>query len=466
MSDADQSRPAGIYARLSLAIMGDTTHVDDQVRIVRPLLGPNVHIDPRHVWKDNSRSAWRLDRKRPAWDAMLVSVDRGELVNGLLGLYHGDRMARQPRDLEDLIDAGAPHCVTLVFPTGRYNLADPDHQMMLRWIVARARNEIDNMSRRLKDSRRRRWEQGKVRGGGRGGRPFGFETDGETHVLSEVLEIQKAAPRVLAAEATGTILAEWNARGLRTTAGGLWTHGTFKAMMLRPRYAGLMPDGESTAAWEPVLDRETWEGVKAVLENRAALFGADTTRARHLLSGIAICEPCGHTLEAGHGAKKQLIYRCKQRGCMRIVRSLPHVDEFVIGHVLELLANKTYIAALQEPDDPTLATEITALEARKGEAEEQLRRLVDNPHVKPELLVASLEGFDRRIGELRERIGLSARRRMLIAHAGLTDEKWDDLPLETQRTLVRSCVEVTVLPVGRRGPGFDASKVRVVPLLD
>ena len=28
-------------------------------------------------------------------------------------------------------------------------------------------------------------------------------------------------------------------------------------MLARPRYAGLMPDGESTAAWEPVLDRPT-----------------------------------------------------------------------------------------------------------------------------------------------------------------------------------------------------------------
>lgn len=465
MGDLDQPVAGGIYARLSLAIMGDTTHVDDQVEIGRKLLGPEVHVPDHHVWKDNSRSAWKRDRKRPAWDAMLKAIERGELNNGRLGLYHGDRMARQPRDLEDLIDVGAPAHLTLVFPTGWYNLADPDHQMMLRWIVSRARNEIDHMSRRLKDGRRRRWEQGLVRGGGRGGRPFGFETDGKTHVPAETAEIRAAAPRVLNMERTGTILTEWNDRGLRTTAGGLWTHGTFKAMMLRPRYAGLMPDGETKAAWEPVLEREIWEAVCAVLLNRAALFGADTTNAKHLLSGIATCGVCGTSMEAGHTPRKTLIYKCKKRGCMKIARSLPHVEGFVIGNVLELLSDDRFMGELHQTDDPKLASEIAALQARKAEAEEQLRRLVDNPHVKPELLVESLEGFDRRIGQLRDRVGLSARRRLLLQHAGLTVAEWDALLLDTRRSLVRATFQVTILPVGRTGrAGFDPSGVRLDPV--
>lgn len=251
MTDLDQPLAGGIYARLSLAMMGDTTNVDDQEKIGRNLLGPAVVIAEHHVWKDNSRSAWRRDRKRPGWDDMLAAIERGELNNGLLGVYHGDRLARQPRDLEDLIDVGEPAELTLVFPTGRYNLADPDHQMMLRWIISRAKNEVDHLSRRLKNGRRRRWEAGLVRGGGRGGRPYGFETDGVTHVPSETAEIQAAAPRLLNGDRTLTIVKEWNARGLTTTAGGPWTHGTFKAMMLRPRYAGLMPDGETRAAWRP-----------------------------------------------------------------------------------------------------------------------------------------------------------------------------------------------------------------------
>lgn len=446
--------------------MGDTTHVDDQEQIVRKLLGPGVSIADRHVWKDNSKSAWRRDRSRPDWDAMLAAIERGELNNGELGVYHGDRLARQPRDMEDLIDLGADRALTLVFPTGRYNLADPDHRMMLRWIVSRAVNEIDHMSRRLKDGRRRRWDKGLVRGGGRGGRSFGFETDGITHVAAETAEVQAAAPRVLAGDATNAIVNEWNDGGIRTTAGGLWTHQSWKAMMLRPRYAGLMPDGETVAAWEPVLDRDTWEGVKAVLENRAALFTADTSRARHLLSGIATCGPCSAPVEAGPGPKGPYRYRCPRRGCMKVTRALTYLDAYVVGHVLELLGSKRVIRDLQTPDDPNLARDIAALEARKAEAEEQLANLVDHPNLKPDLLLRSLASFDGRIEEIRDKLTLSARRRLLLQHAGLDEDGWKRQPLHMRRSLVRATYRVVIRPVAKKGPGFEADTIDVVPVED
>ena len=53
--------------------------------------------------------------------------------------------------------------------------------------------------------------------------------------------------------------------------------------------AGLMPDGESAGAWEPVLDRETWERVCLVLDAKAAGFSYASNARRWLLSGIAVC---------------------------------------------------------------------------------------------------------------------------------------------------------------------------------
>lgn len=463
---------AGIYCRLSLAVMGDTTHVDDQEKVCRRILPRDATVAFQHVYKDNSKSAWRRDRRRPDWDAMLEAIAAGEL--DIVAIYHGDRLVRQPRDLEDLIDVGAGQGITLVSPTGTYNLADPDHQMMLRWMVARAKNEVDNMSRRFKEGHRRRREQGLVRSGGRGGRPFGFESDSVTHRKEEVALIRECAERILAGEGAGEIARDWNKRGLRTVTGGKWQHTTIKKMMQRPRLAGLMPDGESVAAWEPVLDedrdvaREMWESVRAVLDGRAADFGYATNARTHLLSRIPICGPCGNPQEVRHNSKnKDLIgYGCTTSGCYKTHRSQEYLDGYVIGHVLELLNAPGFVGELESPADEGVAAEIAGLEARKAETERQLEQLADNPSLKPDLIVRAIGRFDERIRELRARIAMSSRRRLLLEHAGLDEAGWERLPLGTRRALVQATYRITVWPVQKKGPGFEAETVEMVPVED
>ncbi len=88
---------AGIYCRLSLARTGDTTKVDDQERICREL-GARLDWPVAEVYTDNNQSAWQRNRKRADWERMLADVDRG-YINALL-IYHGDRLIRQPYDLE------------------------------------------------------------------------------------------------------------------------------------------------------------------------------------------------------------------------------------------------------------------------------------------------------------------------------------------------------------------------------
>lgn len=462
---------AGVYCRLSLAVMGDTTSVDEQEQVCRRILPPAAIVAYQHVYKDNSKSAWRRDRRRPGWDALLQAIRSGEL--DVVAVYHGDRLVRQPRDMEDLIDVGSERGITLVSPTGTYNLADPDHQMMLRWIVARAKNEVDHLSRRMKAGHERRRREGIVRKGGRGGRPYGFEPDGVTHRPEEVALLREAAMRILAGEGAGEICRDWNARGYRTVTGAQWTHGTLKKTLLRPRVAGLMPDGEARAAWAPVLDgdpvkaRERWEAVKAVLDGRAGAFTPYATNARtHLLSSIPTCGPCGNPMVIRHNSSKRTLigYGCNTPGCRRTHRSQDYLDAYVIGHVIELLSDAEFLAELSAPADEGAAAEIAELEARKAAAEQTLATLVDNPHIRPELLAQSIAGFAERIAEKRRAIATSARARLLLEHAGLDEEAWHGLPLGTRRALVRATYRITVWPVRKRGPGFETDTIDLEPV--
>lgn len=449
--------------------MGDTTKVDDQQGICRrvaDLRGWTVREE--HIFKDNSRSAWRRDRKRPQWDAMLAAIDRGE-INAII-VYHGDRLIRQPWDLELLLNIARFKGIHLASPTGSRDLDNPDDQFILRIEAAQACRESDNISRRTKNGHRRRRELGFVRAGGRGGRAYGFRTDAITHVPEEVAVLREIAQRILAGESAGTICRDLNARDLKTVTDREWAHGTVKKMMLRPRLVGLMPDGVSKAAWEPILERETWESVKAILEGRAAAFSYATNARRYLLSGIAVCgtEGCGQPLVIRHNTRSESLrgYGCINRECpVKVHRSQRHLDAYVEGWVLSLLQDsETLIGRLSVPANAGYLRELTALEARRAETEERLKSLVDHPSLSPDVLVLSLEGFDRRIAELRERMATTSRSSLLAKYHGIDRDQWAALPLETRRTLVAATCRVVVRASGRRGPGFDESTVDVIPI--
>src|SRR5215472_3945039 len=181
---------AGIYCRLSLARFGDTTKVDDQERICREVAAargwqiariPGWPDTGNHgVWKDNNKSAWRIGVRRRGWEAMLAAVEAGQLRN--LIVYHGDRMVRQPYDLEVLIRL-AGRGMTITSPTGTRRLDVPEDVAILGILANMARLESENISRRKKTGFARMARDGIAPApGGRFGRGFGYDRDGRTHV--------------------------------------------------------------------------------------------------------------------------------------------------------------------------------------------------------------------------------------------------------------------------------------------
>ena len=468
---------AGIYCRMSLADMGDTAKVDDQERIGRELagqLGWKVaegvgHPVKNGVYQDNNRSAWRKDKIRPAWEAMFADIEAGLITAAVI--YHGDRLIRQPRDLERLIDMAETKGVKLASPTGLRDLGNRDDHFILRIEAAMACRESDNTSRRRKGQYERWRREGRVRPGGRGGRPFGFATDGVTHAGDECELIRDMAARVLQGESVGSIARDVSARGWRTPTGAQFAHGTVKKMLMRPRLAGLMPDGESKAAWEPVIDRETWERVCLVLSARAGEFGYATNARRWLLSGIAVCGApreggeCGAPMRLnpskGRGRKEyESGYACSRKGCGKAYRSAPHLDAYVSGAVIARLNNPLNPEGRAMPVDH--AAEWAALERERADTQEKLRDYRKSAGML-DVLAARMEGIDERMAQLRDLAAGTARSALLERHRGIARAEWDALDLSVRRALVAACFRVTVLPASKRGPGFRVQDVRLDP---
>jgi hypothetical protein len=282
-----------------------------------------------------------------------------------------------------------------------------------------AKRESANISRRMKADIARRQARGVVNSGGRGGRLFGFRSDGIAHVPHEAAIVRETIGRVLAGEGIRHIAADLRARGITTTAGKPMHPLAVRRMVASPRYAGLMPDAASAASWEPVVSREDWEAANAVMASRAGPLAPGHHARRYLLSGIARCGVCGAPMQVLPAYTKKTgehiaaRYGCLTPPCRKVFRKLEHLDTYV-----------------------TVRTVL-------------------------KLLLGRLESVDTRLAQLRELTAADAAARIAGTHAGITEDEFSDLPLSVRRTLVAALFTVTVLPASKRGPGFNTADVRL-----
>lgn len=464
---------AAIYCRISLAKMKDQTKVDRQERICCRLadeaaqkLGRRIEIVD--VFKDNSRSAWQRNRKRPDWDRMVTGIEAGSY--DLIISYHGDRLMRQPWDLEYLLRKAEEQGLKLISPNSEYDLDNYEDRYRLRGEVNAACRESDRLSARRKDALKDLAEH-EGRGSSGGVRPYGFEVDRNTVRHAEAVIIAEAGYRVLGGERVSSVCRDLNDRGVTASLGGEWNPGVLKRVLLRARNAGLVEHHGRLhkAAWEPIMPRADWEAICSLLQTRAAEFPSGPRPRRYWLSGIAEC-PTGHPMKIKRqGGRTAVAYWCPVTGCpTSVLRNRDHVDAFVLGAVLQRLS------------DPGLLRELESLEvasARNGanvaiQLQNLTRRrkeIVRDFTKSAVLTTADLEDavaeVDNEMARLRAQLDSVRQAHVLHGVAGVDRATWDRLPLDRRRAVARALFRIVVLPTGRRGPGFDPATVRLQRLV-
>jgi len=450
---------AGIYTRLSYADDGTLERIERQEADCRQLADRLAWaVSEDHVFKDPARSAWQRNRKRPGWDSLLAALEAGQITAVLV--YHGDRLIRQPYDLERLISIADSKGVRIASPSGTRNLDSPDDRFILRIEAAQACRESDNTSRRVRRAVESRAAAGRPHGGRR---PFGFEADLITVRSVEAELLASAVDRLLSGQSERGVL-RWLNSCSTTSTGGEWTGKTLGNLIKSPRIAGLVAHGGQLhpAVWDPIISVETWADVTALLRRRAEANPYPGRERKYLLSGVAVC-PQGHALSTkpvgGRNRRNVKLYWCRTPGCpTRVGRNVELLDAYVEGRVLRVLQDPEFIAEVQAPE-PSVAPEIEALQRRREETRRQLEDLAEFPDLDAGLLARTLVGFDRKIATLRARQATSERRRLLQRVAGVGSEEWADLPVDIRSETVRALFAVTVLPSARRGPGFDVDAV-------
>lgn len=443
------------------------------------------------VYIDNDVSATRA-KVRPEFERLIRDAHAG--LFGAVLVYATDRLSREPREGEDLIDLHDKYGIEIRSLGGYYDLSTPDGRLNFRNEIARNKYETDKMSRRLKRKYKQNAEQGKPHGRA----PYGMVRDGVRDVPDPRTApvLRELAKRTLDGQSLRSIAADLTKRGVPapgdwqrftrlvkegraeddalaevTASPTGWNSTIIRQALIRPAYAGLRQHqgkviGNSNG--EAVFDRDIHDRLVALLTDPSRKQNHRGREPRYLLSGIARCGACGGTMRSqiGHqvktdtGTKRQPpSYGCSK--CFKVRRQREPVDALVHEVVLETL------------DDPRLLERLFVKgdAAAAAQAQDQLATIDAKLARNADLLDAdemTLEQFKRSNARLRDERATEQAR--LIAAApndqlakftgGDVVAIWKHASVLERREVIETLFDVVIEP---QGPGrqFDPELVRV-----
>jgi DNA invertase Pin-like site-specific DNA recombinase len=257
---------------------------------------------------------------RPVWHKALHDLRTG-VINALM-VWDLDRLARDPRDLEDAIEVVELHGAHIVSATAsQIDLTTDAGIAWARMLVVMANKASADTRRRVTREHRDAAEKGLPRGGVR---PFGYEKDKVTILESEAVVVRRLAGAVIAGRSLHELARELNEEGVKTTLGNDFVPNTVRAIVMNARYAGWRTDkarkivtanGEPVrGTWKPILDQDTFDRVQLVLTDQARVKGPRSRKGarKYLLSGILRCGICNGVLYGNIDQRRGIhYYTCK-----------------------------------------------------------------------------------------------------------------------------------------------------------
>lgn len=419
---------------------------------------------------DGSR---QLRTDRPEYRRALDLLAYGR-CDGLIA-YDLDRVVRDPRDLEDLIDVveSVDPRIPVESVTGSLRLGNDSEVMMARFLVTHANQSSRDKARRVALERERLASLGRPQGGGV--RPFGYEDDRVTLVEAEADEIRKWAKRVLDPEDpwnTHRLARDLNERDVPTVRGGKWNHRTVQVILTGPRVAGIsVYRGEEVAKaiWPAIVPRATWEELRAVLGDRSK--GGQRNTLVRWLTGVLVCghEDCGAHLRGGSSYNKRIRYWCNPAhgGCGRIAIDAVRVEEEIGRQILEYLSKPEVLQSLRAGLENTNAG---ALRAQLKEEEASLVQLAKewaHKRITLEEWYAARAPLTERMNRTRQlllAVAPPVARKVLQAKD--LSEAWHGLEPPDRRELALVLVKgYRVLPYSASGPRrFDPNRLIPIPV--
>jgi DNA invertase Pin-like site-specific DNA recombinase len=480
-----------IYLRLSDARIEEAFDGREaKLRTYADVLGWTVHrvITENDVYPDGKpkpASAWKRRKVltpsgkvehrviRPGFRDVLDDIATGR-VNALLG-EDLDRIVRDPRDMEDLLDICAMTKASVKSISGSLKITDggdENEKYIARIMVAGASKASGDTSRRVADDRERNW--GKSYAGGP--RPYGFVAAQETEKYHRTLIIvpdeadilRKATDDILNKDISLRAIAnDLRQRGVLNTKGNTnWTSQSLKHVLTKPSIAGLAVHKGNLrdAPWDAILERDVWEKLCAFLTDESRRTSHVGTEPKWLLSNIARCGICdnGTTVRAS-GRIGATFYTCREG--YHLKRRAHYCDAWVERNITAYISQNALAILKPEPrpdiDTTALRTEAKKLRERKA-AQMRMHALGD---IDDADLAVGLRVIRDRLAIIDVQLAKADQPDPIpeFRRHGPTRQIWASLSLPRKRAIINMLADITILPTALRGrAGFDPGSVRIV----
>lgn len=447
---------AVLYLRQSLDATGDQLAVQRQreacQRIARER-GWTVAGE----YVDNSISASDRRKVRPGYDRLVAdyAADRFDAII----VWDLDRLTRQPRQLEDWIDAAEGRGLRLVTANGEADLTTDGGRMYARIKAAVAKGEVERKGARQRAAAAQRADQGRPPLGP----PLtGYTSKGEI-VEDEAARVKELFERFAAGDSLKSLAAWLADTGAPTRRGGKWNPSSVSTILKNPRYAGrAVYDGRETGkrgAWTPIIDEDTFAVVASRLRDPRRRTAHGTDR-KHLGGGLYLCgaADCGRPVVTWSGSR----YRCPDG---HVTRSRGPVDRWVLMIVLARLARRDLADLLPKADPEAvkaLDAEASALrrhiEAIESDYDD---RLIDGRRYQVATAKAKAELAD--VENRRRALGAGAGAAAAILTADDPVAAFEAAPLMLQRAVIDTLYVVRLHSAPRGSRTFKPETVQVDP---
>lgn len=173
LSMSTQPIYAAIYLRISLDREMDGLAIERQRKDCEAIAKQKGWVVVEE-YVDQSKSATNKTKTRPSYDRLGKDYAAGKF--SAIICWDLDRLTRQPRQLEDWIDAAEDRGLLLVTANGEADLTTDGGRMYSRIKAAVAKSEVERKSARQTRAHRQRAEHGRAP---KGVRPLGYDLNGD-----------------------------------------------------------------------------------------------------------------------------------------------------------------------------------------------------------------------------------------------------------------------------------------------
>lgn len=514
-------RKAAIYLRISLDREMDGLAIERQ-REDCERLAEREGWTVVETYIDQSISATDATKSRPDYDRMVSDYKAGAF--DAIVCWDLDRLTRQPRQMEDWVDAARFRGLLLKSVSGDVDLTNENGLLIAGIKIQVARAEVVRKGKRQSKAQQQRARMGRAP---KGMRPLGYAVNGDVieHEADAVRAIYALFSRAehpeslrsLARALSGTevikglpalpkhthtvSLEREQARKIRAEEenrpyeprdpkpDGPWSPSTVLGILRNPRYAAMstytpkeyQKDGNRRRTWRaqiirddagepirgqwaPIVDDETWWKVQEILDDKKRVTNTSgSTKRKRLGSGLY---RCGLTdSETGQVCGKKVTGAPRGYTCPgHMVRSGPAIDDFVTEVISARLAEKDAVKKVITPAETSQTRSIDASISGQRARISRAQHDYDAEIIEGHDLKRVRDAAEERIQELEAQKMLQGRTGALLPILGVDDPAtaFKGASLELRRQIIDVLATVSLLPQPRGRKGFNPASVEIV----